>query len=311
MADFPEESQKNEWETGDKKISYSLQACLIFKSKNVICKKCDLVFQMENLFEKIKDNEILAENIEEVGKEEETMKISSKDSLDFIVYDWEERNIKEILEVNKRLDKLNWGTLTALARAIDAKSPWTAGHSERVTHLALKIGRILGLTRRQSDNLEQAGLLHDIGKIGIPARILDKPGKLTDKEYRIIFEHPEKGVKILQPIEEYAEVIPVAMQHHEWFNGKGYPDGLSGEKISFGARILAVADVFDALTSDRPYRDGMPIEIAAEMIREGSGTQFDPKVVEAFLKLLEEESVEGHMLHMTLISENIEAFQTI
>ena len=101
------------------------------------------------------------------------------------------------------------------------------------------------------------------------------------------------------------------MQHHECFKGKGCPDGLSGEKISFGARILAVADVFDALTSDRPYRDGMPFEIAAEMIREGSGTQFDPKVAEAFLKLLEEESMEGHTLHTGLISENIEAFQTI
>jgi putative nucleotidyltransferase with HDIG domain len=254
-----------------------------------------------------------------VEKEKETMKISSKDSLDFVEYDWEERNknlnlkgnIKEILEVNKRSDRLSRGTLTALARAIDAKSPWTAGHSERVTHLALKSGRILGLTRKQLDNLQQAGLLHDIGKIGIPAKILDKPGKLTDEEYRIICEHPEKGVKILQPIEDYAEVIPVAMQHHEWFNGKGYPDGLPGEEISLGARILAVADVFDALTSDRPYRDGMPFQIAIEMIREASGTQFDPKVVDAFLKLLEEESVERQPFHMGLISENIEAFQTI
>jgi putative nucleotidyltransferase with HDIG domain len=277
----------------------------------VICKKCDLIFQTENLFEKIKDNEILSENIEEVGKEEKTMKISSKDSLDVIVYEWQEINIKEILEVNKRLDRLNRGTLTALARSIDAKSPWTAGHSERVTHLALKIGRVLGLARRQLVNLQQAGLLHDIGKIGIPASILDKPGKLTDQEYRIIYEHPEKGAKILQPIEEYTEVIPMAMQHHEWFNGKGYPDGFSGEEISFGARILAVGDVFDALTSDRPYRDGIPIEIAADMIREGSGTQFDPKVVNAFLKLLVEESVERHTFHMGRIPENIEAFQTI
>jgi len=259
------------------------------------------------------------ENIVEVGKGEEAMKISSKDSLEVIVYDWEEKsknlnlkgNIKEILEVNKKSDRLNRGTLTALARAIDAKSPWTAGHSERVTHLALKIGRILGLTREQLDNLRQAGLLHDIGKIGIPAKILDKPGKLTDEEYRIICEHPEKGAKILQPIEEYAEVIPVAMQHHEWFNGKGYPDGLPEEEISLGARILAVADVFDALTSDRPYRDGMPVQIAIEMIREASGIKFDPKVVDAFLKLLEEASVGGHTFHMGLISENIEAFQTI
>ena len=212
------------------------------------------------------------ENGTELEKEEETMKITSRDSAGVIVYDREERNknlnlkidIKEILKANKRLYRLNRGTLTALARAIDAKSPWTAGHSERVTHLALKIGRILSLTQKQLENLEQAGLLHDIGKIGIPAKILDKPGKLTDEEYRIICEHPVKGANILQPIEEYAEVMPVAMQHHEWFNGKGYPDGLSGEEISIGARILAVADVFDALTSDRPYRDGMSVEIAIE-----------------------------------------------
>jgi putative nucleotidyltransferase with HDIG domain len=252
-----------------------------------------------------------------VGKEEKTMKMGFKDSLDFIFYDWEEknkdieRNIKEILEVNKRLDKINRDTLTALARTIDAQSPWMAGHSERVTHLALKIGFSLGLTPRLLDNLQQAGLLHDIGKIGIPANILDKPGKLTDEEYRIICEHPEKGVKILQSIEQYAEVIPVAMQHHEWFNGKGYPDGLSGQKISLGARILSVADVFDALTSDRPYRDGIPIEIAADMIRQGSGTQFDPKVVDTFLNLLEDESVKGHTFYLGLISKNIEMFQRI
>jgi putative nucleotidyltransferase with HDIG domain len=259
------------------------------------------------------------ENGTELEKEEETMKISSKDSAGVIVYDWEERNknpnlkidIKEILKANKRLYRLNRGTLTALARAIDAKSPWTAGHSERVTHLALKIGRILGLTQKQLENLEQAGLLHDIGKIGISAKILDKPGKLTDEEYRIICEHPVKGANILQPIEEYAEVMPVAMQHHEWFNGKGYPDGLSGEEISIGARILSVADVFDALTSDRPYREGMSVEIAIERIRESSGIQFDPKVVDAFLKLLKEESMERQPFHTGLISENIESVQTI
>ena len=111
----------------------------------------------------------------------------------------------------------------------------------------------MGLTREELDNLQQAGLLHDIGKIGIPAKILDKPGKLTDEEYRIICEHLEKGAKILKPIEEYIEVIPVAMQHHEWFNGKGYPDGLSGEKISFGARVLAVADIVHGVLFKNGY----------------------------------------------------------
>ena len=185
----------------------------------------------------------------------------------------------------EELDLLNWGTLTALARAVDAKSPWTAGHSERVTENALKIAQLLGLTQTELENLHRGALLHDIGKIGTPVSILDKPGKITDEEYRIIQEHPRMGVRILEPIAAYAQVIPMVLQHHEWFNGQGYPDGVAGEDISLGGRILAVADVFDALISDRPYRKGMELERTLEIIKENTGTQFDPKVVQAFLKV--------------------------
>jgi putative nucleotidyltransferase with HDIG domain len=186
----------------------------------------------------------------------------------------------------EELDLLNWGTLTALARAVDAKSPWTAGHSERVTEKALKIGKALGLSDSELEDLHRGGLLHDIGKIGIPARILDKPGKLSDEERQMIQEHPRKGERILEPIAAYAHVVPIVLQHHEWLNGKGYPDGLAREDISLGARILAVADVFDALISDRPYRKGMELGRTLEIIKQESGTQFDPKVVQAFLEVI-------------------------
>ncbi len=186
----------------------------------------------------------------------------------------------------EELSELNWGTLTALARAVDANSPWTAGHSERVTAISLDIGREMGMTTQALDSLHQAGLLHDIGKIAIPGYILDKPGKLTDEEYLVVKEHPGKGALILEPIHAYKEIIPIVAQHHEWFNGKGYPKGLAGESICLGARILAVADVYDALISDRPYRRGLEPDRVLAHIRENAGTQFDPAVVTAYCSIL-------------------------
>ncbi len=191
----------------------------------------------------------------------------------------------------EELDQLHWGTLTALARAIDAKSPWTAGHSERVTKLALKIGQILGLTQEEMDVLHRGGLLHDIGKLGVPADILDKTGKLTKEEEHLMREHVRLGARILEPIATYDEVIPIVLQHHERFDGTGYPDGLAGEAISLGARIFAVADSFDALTSHRPYRDILGRERAIEVIKSNAGSQFDPKMVQAFLEVMAEEKM--------------------
>jgi putative nucleotidyltransferase with HDIG domain len=169
---------------------------------------------------------------------------------------------------------------------VDAKSPSTAGHSERVTVLALKIGQSLELTLQEITVLHRGALLHDIGKIGVPARILDKPGKLTDEEYRIIREHSRLGARILEPVAAYADIIPIVLQHHERFDGKGYPDGLTGENIALGARILAVADVFDALLSDRPYRAGMELNQVLEIVKEEAGRQFDPVVVKALEEVL-------------------------
>jgi putative nucleotidyltransferase with HDIG domain len=189
----------------------------------------------------------------------------------------------------KELDKLNWGTLTALARAIDTKSPWTAGHSERVTNISLKIGKALGLSKEELDTLRRGGLLHDLGKIGVPPEILDKPGKLTEEEEKIMRQHCELGARILEPISAYAEVIPMVLQHHERFVGAGYPYGIEGRAISLGARIFAVADSFDAMTSDRPYRKAMDRERAIEIIKQESGKQFDPNIVQAFLQVMAQE----------------------
>jgi putative nucleotidyltransferase with HDIG domain len=188
-------------------------------------------------------------------------------------------------ELLRQLDQLNWQTLTALARTVDAKSPWTAGHSERVTQLSLKIGKAMNLSDENLDILHRAALLHDIGKIAVPSAILDKPGRLTEAEYRIIQQHPKTGARILEPVKAYRNVIPIVVQHHECFNGSGYPDGLSGSAIAQGARILSVADVYDALASDRPYRESWPREKVLQIIEKGAGTLFDPEVVQAVMGL--------------------------
>jgi len=190
----------------------------------------------------------------------------------------------------KELNQLNWGTLRALARAIDAKSHWTAGHSERVTKLALKIGQALGLPQEEIDTLHRGGLLHDIGKLGIPGYILDKAGRLTDEEEKLMREHVRLGARILEPITAYAETMPIVLQHHEHFNGTGYPDGLVGKTISLSARILAVVDSFDALTSERPYRQALDHKSAIEVIKQEVGTYFDPNIVQAFLEIVAHES---------------------
>jgi len=184
------------------------------------------------------------------------------------------------------LEKLNRGALEALARAVDAKSTWTAGHTERVTALTLEIAKVMGLPSNEMEILQRAAYLHDIGKIGIPVAILDKPGKLTDEEFNIIKDHPSIGAKILEPIEAYEDIVPIVEQHHERFDGKGYPNGLSGEDITLGARIMAVADVYDAVVSDRPYRNGWVQERAIKKITDESGIHFDPKVVDAFMATL-------------------------
>lgn len=195
--------------------------------------------------------------------------------------------LKDIDQSYKELSELYKGIIFSFASAIDAKSPWTKGHSERVRSYALAIAKEVGLKEKDMETIGTAALLHDIGKIGTYDVILDKPGRLTHEEFELVKTHPAKGVEILKPVAQLGKILPLIKHHHEAIDGKGYPDGLKGEEIPLCARILHVADSFDSMTADRPYRPAPGLEYAISELKKYSGTQFDPDVVEAFLKVLE------------------------
>jgi HD-GYP domain-containing protein (c-di-GMP phosphodiesterase class II) len=176
----------------------------------------------------------------------------------------------------------------ALAQAIEAKDPYTHGHSERVMEYAVQIAQKLGLPEEEMETLRYAAILHDIGKIGVRGIVLNNPNGLTNEEFDEIKKHPLIGEGIIQPIELLQPIRPLIRHHHEWYNGKGYPDGLSGENIPLGARILVVADAYDAMISDRPYRKALTKETVIKELKRGSGTQFEPKLVEVFLEILKQ-----------------------
>jgi len=176
----------------------------------------------------------------------------------------------------------------ALAQTIEAKDPYTHGHSARVMEYAVQIAQKLGLPEEEIESLRYAAILHDIGKIGVRGIILNNPNGLTAEEYDEVKRHPIIGENIITPIELLQPIRPLIRHHHEWYNGKGYPDGLSGENIPLGARILAVADAYDAMKSDRPYRKTLTEETAIQELKRGNKTQFDPKTVEVFLELLKQ-----------------------
>ena len=185
------------------------------------------------------------------------------------------------------LEKTSATTLIALTRALDARDQDTEGHSERVAALAVEIGSEMGLEDAVLHPLRLAALLHDIGKIGIPDAILHKPGPLDEQEWALMRKHPQTGYDILRNIPYLAPALDAILHHHEKYNGKGYPAGISGDAISLSARILAVVDVYDALTSHRPYRPAFSPEKALEMIRGEAGQQFDPAVVQALVRIPE------------------------
>jgi len=180
-------------------------------------------------------------------------------------------------------------TLKALTAALDKRDSETAGHSERVVSFSLRLGRELGLDTEQMRSLEFGSLLHDIGKIGVPDAILRKPSHLTEEEWREMRQHPSHGQQILRGIEFLEGAARVVAQHHERWDGTGYPLGLKGDAIDINARIFAVADAFDAITSDRVYRGCKSYECAADELERHAGAQFDPRVVEAFRRVPREE----------------------
>ncbi len=181
------------------------------------------------------------------------------------------------------LKKVHLDSVKVLVEAIDAKDPYTRGHSDRVKRMSLKIALRLGFNEEKLEILEYAALLHDIGKIGIRDEILQKPATLNTEEYQYIQEHPLIGIKILEGIEFFKDKIPLIRHHHEHFDGQGYPDGLAGEAIPLGARIIAVPDSFDAMSSMRPHRGALPLQNILVELEAGKGKQFDPKILEIFL----------------------------
>jgi len=180
----------------------------------------------------------------------------------------------------------------ALAAAIDAKDEYTHGHSFRVAEFSVAIGRAMDIPEKMLQHLEIAAYMHDLGKIGVSESILGKPGKLTPEEYSEIKKHPTLTNKILQPIRLPAFIVDAAVQHHERLDGRGYPLGLKGDKISQFAKVIAVADVFDAMTSKRPYRDAMPVEKALKIICNGIDQEFDRASVIALIASLKNENME-------------------
>jgi len=169
-----------------------------------------------------------------------------------------------------------------LAAAIDAKDPYTRGHSERVARYSVAIGKNAGLSEQEMRNLRISALLHDVGKIGIDDRILRKPGALSDDEFEVMKGHPAKGAAIMSGVAQLIDIIPGMKYHHEKWSGGGYPDSLTGEEIPMQARIVAIADTFDAMTTNRPYQKAMEINYVVEKIKSFAGTRFDPRVVDAF-----------------------------
>jgi ribonuclease P protein subunit RPR2 len=182
----------------------------------------------------------------------------------------------------QELQRSYMATVVALSNAVEARDAYTGKHAERVAAYGVEIGRAAGLALSERPEIEFGFLLHDIGKVAVPDAILYKPGQLTAEERAVMEQHPVTGSQIVSGIEFLGEAAAVVRSHHERWDGRGYPDGLQGEQIPIAARVFAVADVLDALTSDRPYRPASSIAVARQMIVGGSGTHFDPAVVEAF-----------------------------
>ena len=202
-----------------------------------------------------------------------------------------QRQTERALENLEKLERISFQAVEALADSIDAKDPYTNGHSRRVSRYSMLIGERSGMDASELEILRMEALLHDVGKIGVPDDILKKPGKLTDHEYEIIKGHTVTGSEILNEMELMPGAADVARHHHERYDGKGYPDGLAGEIVSDHARIVAVADAYDAMSSDRVYRKRLDKEVIIDEITKGRGKQFDPVYADRMLELIAENAL--------------------
>ena len=192
----------------------------------------------------------------------------------------------ELKDTYEKLERSYMESIQTIRYTVEAKDAYTRGHSDRVSEYSVLIGKHMGLSEEDLKTLRIGGLFHDVGKIGVPDSILLKPGKLTDDEYSEIKNHPTIGAHILSTATIFRDLIPIVKHHHERYDGNGYPSRLKGEEIPFLARITAVADTFDAMTSKRTYRDSLPLDVVKAEIEKCKGTQFDPEIADAFLDIL-------------------------
>jgi putative nucleotidyltransferase with HDIG domain len=204
----------------------------------------------------------------------------------FALYQEQRRLADDLLSVNERLERANMSFATALVATLDARDRYTAGHSAAVAIYSRDIAKRMGLSEAQSQLIHLCGLVHDIGKIGLPAGLLEKPGALTLEERRLMETHSEIGERILAKVDDYAEIAAIVRHHHERFDGNGYPDSLARDEIPLLSRVIAVADAYNAMTSDRPYREAMPSRVARLRLAQAVETQFDTSVVAAFEAIL-------------------------
>ena len=205
-----------------------------------------------------------------------------------VLYSAERVRTRELEHALERARDMYIATMKSLAHVVEAKDPTTRGHLDRTAHYGLALARVVDPVLAARPEVAYGFFLHDIGKVGIPESILCKAGPLTELEWIVMRSHPNQGARIVEPIPFMGEAVEIVRTHHERFDGGGYPRGLRGEQIPLAARIFAIADSFDAMTSDRPYRAAMSFGEAFEEIRLGSGTQFDPDIVEVFLDLASE-----------------------
>jgi putative nucleotidyltransferase with HDIG domain len=204
----------------------------------------------------------------------------------FLMYQEQRRLAEDLAAANSRLESANVSFATALVATLDARDRYTAGHSAAVAIYSRDIAARMGLSEEQQRLAHVAGLVHDIGKVGLPPGLLEKPGPLTLEERRQMERHAVIGERILANVDDYADVAGIVRHHHERFDGRGYPDNLSGSDIPLISRIIAVADAYNAMTSDRPYRDAMPSRVARLRLAQAVETQFDTSVVAAFEAIL-------------------------
>jgi putative two-component system response regulator len=209
---------------------------------------------------------------------------------DFISKPFDREELQARLRVGRRIVGLQMSqtVVFAFARAVDAKSPYTQGHADRVANYALALAERIGLSAAEKDIIRRGGRLHDIGKICIPDAILNKPGALTREEYDIVKNHPMQGVAIVEPLESLRDAIPIIRWHHERLDGRGYPDGLKGDALPHLVRIVTIADVYDALSSVRPYREAMPVAQCQQILLKGAANgELDADLVEEFVDLID------------------------